>query len=68
MPQMTIKISKMSCQHCANRVIKALEGISGVKDVRVDLKAGTATFERSEGVKMEEIARAIKEAGYQVVR
>ena len=67
MPQMTIKISKMSCQHGANRVIKALEGISGVKDVRVDLKAGTATFERSEGVKMEEIARAIKEAGYQVV-
>ena len=34
----------MSCQHCVMAVTKALGVIEGIKDVRVDLQKGEATF------------------------
>ncbi len=64
----TIKISGMSCEHCVKRVTKALESLPGVKNVKVSLKSGEATFERPENLSVEEIARAIEEAGYKVVK
>lgn len=48
MVRATVRISGMSCEHCAMRVTKALSGLSGVKDVKVDLKSGTTTFEKPE--------------------
>ena len=66
MARITVKISGMSCEHCAMRVTKALSGIPGVKEVKVDLKSGTATFEKPEGVTLEDVARVIEEAGYRV--
>lgn len=32
----TIKIKGMSCQHCVNSTRKALEGVPGVSNVRID--------------------------------
>ncbi len=64
----TIKISGMSCEHCVKRVTKALESLPGVKNVKVSLEKGEATFERPENLSLEEIARAIEEAGYKVVK
>lgn len=32
----TIKIEGMSCGHCAGRVKKELENVSGVKSARID--------------------------------
>lgn len=60
----SIKITGMSCDHCVRRVTKALEALEGVTDVRVDLEAGVATFERSGTVSREDIRKAIQEAGY----
>ncbi len=64
--QTRIKIAGMSCEHCVRRVTRALEGVKGVKAVRVNLKSGEAVFERPEAVSMEEIRKAIEDAGYQV--
>lgn len=38
-----IGISGMTCDKCAARVEKALRGVHGVKDVRVDRQAARAT-------------------------
>ncbi len=64
----TIKIAGMSCEHCVKRVTKALEGLPGVKNVKVSLEKGEATFEAPPELTLEEIAKAISEAGYQVVK
>ncbi len=62
-----IKIQGMSCQHCVMSVTKALGGISGVKNLKVDLVKGEATFENTQNVSRAEIRKAVEDAGYSVV-
>ena len=38
-----IGVTGMTCDHCVRRVEKALRGVDGVKEVRVDRSAATAT-------------------------
>jgi copper chaperone len=45
-------------------VTKALSGIDGIIDVKVDLETGKVTFEETKSVEPETIAAAIKKAGY----
>ena len=66
MVQITLRISGMSCEHCVKRVTEALSGLPGVKNVRVDLASGIASLEKPEDLSLEEIARAIEEAGYRI--
>ncbi|OGP67598.1 MAG: mercury transporter [Deltaproteobacteria bacterium RBG_16_44_11] len=47
-------------------VTKALGAIDGIKDVKVDLKTGTATYDEVKPVDASVIAEAIKKAGYDV--
>jgi copper chaperone len=63
----TIKIKGMSCNHCVMAVQKALSGIDGVKDLKVDLKKGEAIFDEAAPVDMNTVREAVKKAGYQVV-
>ena len=63
----TIKIKGMSCQHCVKAVAKAMGAIDGVKDVKVDLKSGQASYEETKPVDAKIIAGAVKKAGYEVV-
>ncbi|MEE9911321.1 MAG: copper ion binding protein [Deltaproteobacteria bacterium] len=63
----SIKIKGMSCQHCVMAVTKALGAIDGIKDVQVDLKTGTATYEETKPVDAKVVAAAIAKAGYDVV-
>lgn len=63
----TITVEGMSCQHCVMAVTKALNGIEGITDVKVDLASGRVTFEETKAVAQETIATAIKKAGYDVV-
>jgi copper chaperone len=63
----SIKIKGMSCQHCVMAVTKALAALDGVKDVKVDLKTGVATYEEIKATNPKDIATAIKKAGYEVV-
>jgi len=64
---MTIKINGMSCQHCVMAVTKALNGIEGVTDVRVDLQKGEASFTEVKPVDRALIRERIEKAGFAVV-
>jgi len=59
----SLKIKGMSCQHCVGSVQDALEKISGLSQVTVNLDAGEAQFENS-GVDREVIRNAIKGIGF----
>lgn len=63
----SIKIKGMSCQHCVMAVTKALSALDGIKNVKVDLASGMATYEEVNAVAHEVIAEAVKKAGYEVV-
>ena len=63
-----INVSGMSCQHCVNHVTKAIEGLSGVKNVKVDLASGEVTFDQPDTVTPDDIAKAVEEAGYEVMQ
>jgi copper chaperone len=63
----TIKIKGMTCQHCVMAVTKALGGIEGIKDVRVDLQKGEATFIEEKPVDRTLIRERIAKAGFDVV-
>ncbi len=62
----TIKIKGMSCQHCIMAVSKALGGIDGIKDVRVDLEKGEAQFAEEKPVDRALIRERIAKAGFEV--
>lgn len=63
----TIKIKGMSCNHCVMAVTKALKEIDGIKDIRVELGKGEATFEEAMPIDMNIVKERIKKAGYEVV-
>jgi copper chaperone len=62
----TIKILGMSCEHCVAAVEEALSRVDGVTDVQVDLNSGLATFSEEKPIDMEEVRKAVEEAGYKV--
>jgi copper chaperone CopZ len=57
-----LKVTGMTCNHCAAAVNKALSGVQGAKDVRVNLKQGEATIEGS--AKPDDLIKAVVEEGY----
>ena len=59
-----LKVEGMMCEHCAARVEKALSAVAGVKKVKVDLAAKTATVTGNAGI--EALKTAVTEAGYEV--
>lgn len=61
-----IFIEGMSCQNCVRHVTEALEEISGVKSVKVDLEGKFAEVELDSPVEEEKFKAAIDEAGYEV--
>lgn len=63
----TIKIKGMSCQHCVSSVTKTLSAIAGIRDVKVSLEKGEATFTESSPVSKETIKDAITKIGFEVV-
>ena len=60
-----LMIEGMMCQNCVKHVTKALEGIEGVSDVKVDLESGTATCEVADGVSDDALVAAVVDAGYE---
>ena len=62
-----VKIAGMTCQHCVMAVTKALSAVDGIKDIRVDLKTGIATYDEVKPVEASIVAAAIKKAGYDIV-
>lgn len=59
----------MSCSHCEKAVKNALSEIQGVSDVAVDLEGKTVTVVYdTEQAEEDNLAEAIEDAGYDVVR
>ena len=63
--KMEIKIEGMMCAHCKAHVEKALEKVEGVEKFEVSLETKSAKIEGSATI--DEIKRAIEEAGYKVI-
>jgi copper chaperone len=62
-----LKVKGMSCQHCVMSVTKALNQLEGIKNVQVDLAKGEVQFDNTKAVLMDQIEKAIEEAGYEVI-
>ncbi len=62
----TINIVGMTCQHCVAAVEGALGRVNGVRDIKVDLDSGTATFSEEQPVDMAAVRQAVADAGYKV--
>jgi copper chaperone len=63
----TIRIKGMTCRHCVMAVTRALGGIEGITDVRVDLEKGEAVFNEAKPVDRMWIREKIAKAGFEVV-
>ena len=62
----TMKIEGMMCPHCQAAVTKALNAVEGV-NAEVNLEKKEAYVEADITVSMEELKKAVEEAGYQVI-
>lgn len=60
----TVKIKGMSCQHCVASTTKALESITGISNVSVNLEKGEASYDGD--VSRETIKDAITKIGFEV--
>ena len=66
MAKKTVIIEGMSCDHCKNRVEKAINEIEGAAaKVNLKKKEAVVSFERE--ISEEQICKAIEKAGYKVV-
>ena len=62
-----LKVKGMSCQHCVMSVTKALSQLEGIKNIQVDLAKGEVRFDNTKSVALDQIGKAIKEAGYEAI-
>ncbi|MBR6186878.1 MAG: heavy-metal-associated domain-containing protein [Clostridia bacterium] len=63
----TLKIEGMMCVRCAGRVQKALEALDGVTGAQVSHENGSAVVTLSKDVDTAVLAKAVTDAGYQVI-
>ncbi|MDM5187083.1 copper chaperone CopZ [Bacillus sp. DX4.1] len=64
----TLNVQGMTCNHCKMAVTNTLQELAGVKNVEVELQAGTVAVEYDEKmVKVEQLKDAIEEQGYDIV-
>ena len=63
MSKTVLKIEGMMCEGCVKSVKEALEGVSGISSVDVNLKKGTATVQH-DGVSDETLIGAVVDAGF----
>lgn len=66
MEKTTLKIEGMSCNNCVAHVTEALESVTGVASVKVNLKKGEAVV-KSNDASLETMSQAVATAGYKVV-
>ena len=64
MMKKTLRITGMTCAHCAETVRAALEQVQGVQRARVHFPEGRAEVELQEAVADEALIEAVQKAGY----
>lgn len=62
-----LNIEGMMCMHCVAHVEKALQAVTGVQAVKVDLEGKCATVQVDATVDTQALSDAVTQAGYQVV-
>ncbi|GHU66484.1 copper chaperone CopZ [Clostridia bacterium] len=68
MDKTIIKVDGMSCEHCVTAITKAVNALSGVSNVKVDLKAKTVTVAYDAGITpLDKIKLEIEDQGYEVI-
>ncbi|NGX06070.1 MULTISPECIES: heavy-metal-associated domain-containing protein [Mycobacteriaceae] len=60
----TVRVSGMSCGHCAAAVRQEVGALPGVSGVDVDVTAGTVTISSTAPLQVAAIEAAIGRAGY----
>ena len=63
----TFKVEGMTCEHCKNRVERAIDDFDGAAG-RVSLSKKEVTVLLNREIDDEELIAAIKKAGYEVIR
>ena len=67
MTDVILRISGMDCGACAVRIVRALQGLPGLREVSVSDTAGCACLTYDEAaVDLGEIARRVQRAGFDV--
>ena len=66
--QTTIKVDGMMCKHCQKHVHDALAKMDGVTAVEVSLETNTATVDATREISVDEFAKVIEDAGYELIR
>ncbi|MDT7862374.1 MAG: cation-translocating P-type ATPase [Saccharolobus sp.] len=61
-----LKIIGMHCATCVLTVSKSLKSVNGVKEAEVNLATGTAKVILSDNVRLKELVKAVRKAGYDV--
>lgn len=65
----TFKIEGMGCQHCAQKIEKALLNTNGVNEASIDFNTATLTVNYNEAqITPQAMADVVKEVGYTLVQ
>jgi copper ion binding protein len=59
-------VDGMTCDHCVRAVTTEVGAIPGVREVRVDLTAGTVTVDSDQPLDTASVRAAVEEAGYEI--
>lgn len=62
------KVEGMTCGHCASAVTTEIKKIAGVEDVRVTVESGAVVVDSASLLNVDDVAAAVDEAGYALVR
>lgn len=62
-----INVNGMMCEHCKATVEKVTKAVEGVSNSIVNLDAKNVTIEYADGTDLENVKKAITDAGYEVV-
>lgn len=63
MPQINLSVQGMTCGSCVKHVTKAIESLSGVEGVHVDLQSGRVQINRASN-QSDDLILALDEEGY----
>ncbi len=66
--QTTFKVNGMMCKHCQKHVHDALAKMDGVTAVEVSLEDNSATVTATREISMDDFAKVIDDAGYELVK
>ena len=62
-----IQVKGMSCSHCVAAMTKAMNSLTGVSNVNVDLASGRVSYDSPAPIPREELDRVVKAAGFELL-